>query len=63
MVEIHRKNRIQTVSNCIVNIGEYKIRIVSRIDPNHIIFEYDIDDVEMVVVEGKITYKKYKGDK
>ena len=62
MVEIHLKNGIQEVSMCIVNIGEYKIRIVSKIDPNHIIFEYDIDDVEMVVVEGKITYKKYKGE-
>ena len=60
MVEIHLKNGIQEVSNCIVNIGEYKLRIVSRIDSNHIIFEYDIDDVEMVVVERKITYKKYK---
>ena len=63
MVEIHLKNGIQEVSNCIVNIGEYKIRIVSKFDPNYIIFEYDIDDVEMIVVEGKITYKKYKGDK
>ena len=63
MVEIHLKNGIQEVSNCIVNIGEIQIRIVSKIDPNYIIFEYDIDDVEMVVVEGKITYKKYKGEK
>ena len=63
MVEIHLKNGIQEVSNCIVNIGEIQIRIVSKIDPNYIIFEYDIDDVEMIVVEGKITYKKYKGDK
>ena len=62
MVEIHLKNGIQEVSMCIVNIGEYKIRIVSKIDPNYIIFYYDIDDVEMVVVEGKITYKKYKGE-
>ncbi len=47
MVEIHLKNGIQEVSNCIVNIGEIQIRIVSKIDPNYIIFYYDIDDVEM----------------
>ncbi len=63
MVEIHLKNGIQEVSMCIVNIGEYKIRIVSKIDPNYIIFEYDIDDVEMVEKKKKITYKKYKGEK
>ena len=59
MIEIHLINGIQEVSNCTANFTHNKLIINSTIDPEYVIFEYDLKDVLKVVENGNITYRSY----
>ena len=45
MIEIHLINGIQEVSNCTAKFIPNKLIISSTLDPEHVIFEYDLKDV------------------
>ena len=59
MIEIHLFNGIQEVSNCTANFQYNKLIINSTIDPEYIIYEYNLKDVLKVVENGNITYRSY----
>ena len=59
MIEIYMIDGIQEVSNCVANFKNNRLIINSIIDPEHVIFEYDLKDVLKVVENGNITYRSY----
>ena len=59
MIEIHLIDGIQEVSNCTANFQYNKLIINSTIDPEYIIYEYNLKDVLKVVENGNITYRSY----
>ena len=59
MIEIHLINGIQEVSNCTAKFQHNKLIINSTLDPEYIIYEYNLKDVLKVVENGNITYRSY----
>ena len=59
MIEIHLIDGIQEVSNCTANFQHDKLIINSIIEPEHVIFEYDLKDVLKVIENGYTTYRSY----
>lgn len=59
MIEIYLIDGIQEVSNCTAKFTPNKLIISSTLDPEHVIFEYDLKDVLKVVENGNITYRSY----
>ena len=59
MIEIHLIDGIQKVSNCTANFQHDKLIINSIKEPEHVIFEYDLQDVLKVVENENITYRSY----
>ena len=59
MIEIHLINGIQEVYDCTANFQHDKLIINSIIEPEHVIFECDLQDVLKVVENENITYRSY----
>lgn len=59
MVEIYLIDGIQEVSNCTAKFTPNKLIISSTLDPEHVIFEYDLKDVLKVIENGYTTYRSY----
>ena len=59
MVEIYLVNGYSTAHNCTSNFKNNRLIINSTIDPEYVIFEYDLKDVLKVVENGYTTYRSY----